>query len=85
MKLTAFRREKQCVCSMFKILSTYSCRKKYIKCNIWRVEVRPSYIEDARFLKVKGKCKDATVPVQDIKVYRENGGIVPHILNRGSR
>jgi hypothetical protein len=27
--------------------------KKYIKCNIWRVAVRPSYIEDARFLKVK--------------------------------
>jgi hypothetical protein len=27
--------------------------KKYIKCNIWRVAVRPSYIQDARFLKVK--------------------------------
>jgi hypothetical protein len=26
--------------------------KKYIKCNIWRVAVRPSYIYDARFLKV---------------------------------
>ena len=39
---------------MFKILSTYICWKKiYIKCNIWRVAVRPSYIEDARFLKVK--------------------------------
>jgi hypothetical protein len=25
--------------------------KKYIKCNIWRVVVRPSYIWDARFLK----------------------------------
>jgi len=25
--------------------------KKYIKCNIWRVAVRPSYIKDARFLK----------------------------------
>jgi hypothetical protein len=25
--------------------------KKYIKCNIWRVAVRPSYIYDARFLK----------------------------------
>jgi hypothetical protein len=24
----------------------------YIKCNIWRVAVRPSYIQDARFLKV---------------------------------
>jgi hypothetical protein len=27
--------------------------KKYIKCNIWRVAVLPSYIQDARFLKVK--------------------------------
>ena len=27
--------------------------KKYIKCNIWRVAVRPSYIWDAGFLKVK--------------------------------
>jgi hypothetical protein len=26
--------------------------KKYIKCNICRVAVRPSYIQDARFLKV---------------------------------
>jgi len=28
-------------------------KKIYIKCNIWRVAVRPSYIYDARFLKVK--------------------------------
>jgi hypothetical protein len=27
--------------------------KIYIKCNIWRVAVRPSYIEDARFLTFK--------------------------------
>jgi hypothetical protein len=27
--------------------------KIYIKCNIWRVAVRPSYIEDARLLKIK--------------------------------
>jgi len=40
MKLTAFWREKRRVCSMFKILSTYSCWKKYVKCNIWRVAVR---------------------------------------------
>jgi hypothetical protein len=26
--------------------------QKYIKCNIWRVAVRPSSIWDARFLKV---------------------------------
>jgi hypothetical protein len=29
--------------------------KIYIKCNIWRVAVRLSYIQDARFLKVKLK------------------------------
>jgi len=37
---------------MFKMLSTYICGKKYKKCNIRRVAVRPSYIWDARFLKV---------------------------------
>jgi hypothetical protein len=47
-----FEKKNLRVCSMFKILSTYSCWKKYIKCNIWRVAVRPSYIWDARFLKV---------------------------------
>jgi len=36
MKWTAFWREK--------ILSTYICSKIYIKCNIWRVAVRPSHI-----------------------------------------
>jgi len=44
MKLTAFWREKRRMCNLFKILSTYVCRKKYIKCNIWRVAVRPSYM-----------------------------------------
>jgi hypothetical protein len=38
---------------MFQKLSTYICLKKYIKCNIWRVAVRPSYIQDAWFFKVK--------------------------------
>jgi hypothetical protein len=42
---------------MFKILSTYICLKKYIKCNIWRVEERPSHIEDARFLNVNSAFK----------------------------
>jgi hypothetical protein len=27
----------------------------YIKCNIWRVAVRPSYTQDAQFLKVNGR------------------------------
>jgi len=41
---------------MFKIFSTYICwKKKCIKCNIWRVAVRLSYIQDARFLKVKSR------------------------------
>ena len=38
---------------MFKILSTYSCLKKCIKCKIWRVAVRPSYIWNTRFLNFK--------------------------------
>jgi hypothetical protein len=39
---------------MFKILSILIFNeKKFIKCNIWRVAVRPSYIYNARFLKVK--------------------------------
>jgi hypothetical protein len=41
---------------MFKILSTYICWNKYIKCNNWRVAVPPSYIWDVRFLKVNKKC-----------------------------
>jgi hypothetical protein len=38
---------------MFKILILIFVEKKYIKCNILRVAVCPSYIWDARFLKVK--------------------------------
>jgi len=34
---------------MFKILSTYTRCKKYIKCNIWRAAVRPSCINSAFF------------------------------------
>jgi len=39
-----FEEKNRRVGSMFKILITYICWKKYIKCNIWRVTVRPSYI-----------------------------------------
>ena len=45
---------------MFKILSTYTCWKQYIKCNIWRVVVRPSYIWEAGFLKVNVNWNIAT-------------------------
>jgi hypothetical protein len=31
--------------------------KKKIKCNIWRVAVCPSYLQDAQFLKVKHRVK----------------------------
>ena len=42
---------------MFKILCTYICLKIYIKCNIWRVAAGPTYIQDARFLKINiSKC-----------------------------
>jgi hypothetical protein len=37
---------------MFKILVLIVVEKKYIKCNIWRVAVRLSYIQKARFLNV---------------------------------
>jgi hypothetical protein len=32
----------------------------YIKCNIWRVAVRPSYIQDASFLNVNGNSNRST-------------------------
>ena len=35
--------------------------KKYIKCDIGRVAVRPSYIQDARFLKAKKNATRYTV------------------------
>jgi hypothetical protein len=37
---------------MFKYSVLIFVGKIYIKCNIWRVAVRPSSIEDAWFLKV---------------------------------
>jgi lambda repressor-like predicted transcriptional regulator len=36
--------------------------KKYIKCNIWRLGLRPSYIWDARFLRVKHHYVIHTLP-----------------------
>jgi hypothetical protein len=53
---------------MFKILSTYICWKKYIKWNIWRVAVRPSYILDARFLNVKAKNGRINTLVEDVVI-----------------
>jgi hypothetical protein len=41
----------------------------YIKCNMWRVAIRPSYIQDARFLKVKA-----------LRYYSEGSGIYPRSL-----
>ena len=52
---------------MFKILSTYICWKKYIKCNIWSVAVLPSYIQDARFLKV-----NAVLHLKERRFYRDS-------------
>ena len=48
-------------------------KKIYIKCNIWRVAVCPSYIQDARFLKVKG------VKARDSVPSRKDGNIVNKI------
>jgi hypothetical protein len=66
---------------MFKILSTYICLKNiYIKCNIWRVAVRPSYIWDTRFLKVKiAKLKMLIFP------YARHNGMAFSILHFGTR
>jgi hypothetical protein len=65
---------------MFKILSTYICWKKNIKCNIWRVAVRPSYIQDARFLKVKqGKQPPKRTAVVFDKInFSTNYLLLPH-------
>ena len=38
--------------------------KKYIKCNIWWVAVRPSYIWEARFLKVNNKWNYISEPIR---------------------
>jgi hypothetical protein len=54
---------------MFKILRSFLL-KKNIKCNIWKVAVRPSYILDARFLKVN----------IEVNIYRT---IVLHIVLYG--
>ena len=45
---------------MFKKFSTYICWKKYIKWGVWRVAVCPSYIQDARFLKVNNEIGTAS-------------------------
>jgi hypothetical protein len=87
MKQTAFWREKRRVCSMFKILSTYICWKKYIKCKIWRVAVRPSYIQDAWFLKLKLLYNLTTPPPPHTYTYiykRMNVGNSAKYLRRRS-
>ena len=46
------RKKEECAaCLKYSVLIVVE--KIYTKCNIWRVAVRPSYIEDASFLKVK--------------------------------
>jgi len=62
---------------MFKIISTYICWKIYIKCNIWRVVVRPSYISDARFLKVNVYKYFGLMLWKWIKISRESLIIKP--------
>jgi hypothetical protein len=55
--------------------------KKYIKCNIWRVAIRPSYIKDAGFLKFKENRKELSYYVyllllRDRKKEETGGGAV---------
>jgi len=49
------------VCSMFKKIQYVYLLKKYIKWGVWRVAVYPSYIQDARFLKVKPMCTTSLI------------------------
>ena len=44
---------------MFKKIQYVYLLKKYKKWGVWRVAVCPSYIQDARFLKVNNACGDA--------------------------
>jgi len=49
--------------------------KIYIKCNSWRVAVRPSYIQNARFLKVK--CETRSL-LKKYLVFNVPAGLSPH-------
>jgi hypothetical protein len=68
---------------MFKVLVLIFVGKKYIKCNIWRVAVRPSYIQDARFLKVKsaGASVQSTTGSRGVRISGSNAG---YTMFRGS-
>ena len=50
--------------------------KKNIKCNIWRVAVRPSYIWDARFLKVNsaGASVQSITGSRGVRISGSNAG-----------
>jgi hypothetical protein len=69
---------------MFKILSTYGCWKKYIKCNIWWVAVRPSYIQDARFLKVNSvhRCTGSSTEIRTQTHGKLSSLTFPHTVLR---
>jgi len=51
-----------------------------MKCNIWKVAVRPSYIQDARFLKVKDNrhMKVVTSPLRTGRLYHPGNIPVTH-------
>ena len=51
--------------------------KKYKKCNIWRVAVRPSYIKDARFLKVKALNDPRLCPLYTHHIFRSSSEYRP--------
>jgi hypothetical protein len=76
MKQMAFWREKRKVCSMFKILSTYICWKKYIKCNIWREVVRPSYVKNAWFLKIKPSAQLAYSIISVVTLFGHTWAVI---------
>jgi hypothetical protein len=58
--------------------------EKYIKCNIWRVAVHPSYIEDARFLKVKMLLTLSIVPSNPFQNHKQPSPLFHHFYNSPS-
>jgi len=52
--------------------------KKYIKCNIWRVAVRPSCIQDARFLNVNCENNSVILVTRLRSKGQRSRGLNPH-------
>jgi hypothetical protein len=71
--------EKNVECAACLKYSVLIVVEKYIKCNIRRVAVRPCYIYDARFLKVKISHKKLFVP--SLQCYRRLSAFISFFLS----